>query len=211
MLYRLHFCPTGVLLCEDRYKEKSGPFAVGFSCCLQMELMPERWFQLNITATSCQHLSGKVQASQQTLTVLPQWRIWPYILIEKKKKIELPYPNQSCPARWCCQQWRKFMLVLIMALKSSLMKNYRWVCFFWACFTHCTWVTSANFHLITDVLSQNTEYLGLKTRPCKLKFTWNIFFGRAHRSAYKERKYLCFLLQSYQILKRELSPLVRSR
>jgi len=67
---RLHNCPTRLLLYEDRYKQKHGLFAVGFSRCLQIlqtELKEGRWLHLNITATSQQHLSGQVQASQQTL------------------------------------------------------------------------------------------------------------------------------------------------
>lgn len=46
----------------------------------------------------------------------------------------------------------------------------------WACFTRSTWVTSANFHLITDVLSQNTEYLGLKTRALQTQVHMEHFF-----------------------------------
>lgn len=131
--------------------------------------------------------------------------------INRKKKKNLGCPNQSCPACWSCQQWRKFMLVLIMALKSSLMKNYLWVCLS----EHASPVVHelpAPISILSQMSFLRTQSIwDWKQGPCKLKFIRNIFFGRVHRSAYKERKYLCFLLQSYQILKRERSPLVRSR
>lgn len=62
----LHYCPTNELLCAHICKQKYCPFAGGFSCP-QMELMEGRWFQLNITATTSQHLSVKVQTTHQTL------------------------------------------------------------------------------------------------------------------------------------------------
>lgn len=135
---------------------------------------------------------------------------------KEKSSAAIPESILSCPLKLpAAEEMYNICFIcfkaIIMALKSYMMKNYLWVCLFWACFTHSTWVTGAKFHLVTDVLFQNTEFLGKKKGPCKLKFTWKIFFGRVHRSTYKERKYLCFLLQTYQILKRELSPLVRSR
>lgn len=174
MPYRLHYRPTRALLCEDRYKQKYGPFAVGFSCCLQRELMESRWLQLNVTANSRQRLRQGSSKSANSHCFTPAENL--ALHINRKKKNELPYPNQFCPACWSCQQRRKFMLVLIMALKSSLMKNYLWFCLFWARFTHSTWVTSASFHLITDVLSQNAEYLGLKTRTLQTQVHMEHFF-----------------------------------
>lgn len=118
--------------------------------------------------------SVKVQTSQQTLHFTSAQNL--ALHINRKKPTELLYQNQSCPASWSCQKQRKFMLVLIMALKSSLMKNYLWVCLFGVCFTHSTWVTSANFHLITDVLSQSAEYLGLKNKGLANSSSHGTFF-----------------------------------
>lgn len=137
-------------------------FAMGFSCCLQMEQMEGRWLQLNFMATSPTEIFWAGLKSASLHCFIPSGSL--ALHINRKKKVQLPYPNQSCPVRWSCQQQRKFMLVLIMALKSSLMKNYLWVCLFWACFTHSTWVTGAKFHLITDVLFQNVEYSWLEEK-----------------------------------------------
>lgn len=161
-------------LCVHTATNRSiAPLLEGSAVAPHMELMEGRCFQLNFTSTSSQHLSVKVQTkSANSSFYFSRESGRTYI---QKKTTELLYQNQSCPASWSCQKQGKFMLVLIMALKSSLM-NYLWVCLFGVCFTHSTWVTSANFHLITDVLSQSAEYLGLKNKGLANSSSHGTFF-----------------------------------